>query len=220
MDEDGHMVAMPVKGLGAKAVANWLAQYVWDSINETVIKARQAMDFLQRTAVLCNRHLLPLHWTTPVGLPIKQYYRQRLFKRVQTSLGDKFTYFTVQEESKRKMDKDRQKNGVAPNFVHSLDASALMHTVCNCIPQNITDFAMIHDSYGTHAANTEALARTLRRSFIELFGGDTNLLAKWQAEVLSYMPEDVELDDKDIPVAPAFGNLDVNQLEQALYFFA
>ena len=51
----------------------------------------------------------------------------------------------------RVLNKARQRAGIAPNFIHSLDSSHLMLTILLAEEQGITSFSMIHDSYGVHA---------------------------------------------------------------------
>jgi DNA-directed RNA polymerase len=36
---------------------------------------------------------------------------------------------------------------------------------------DVTHFAMIHDSYGTHACDTDVLGQALRESFVEQYAG-------------------------------------------------
>jgi hypothetical protein len=44
-------------------------------------------------------------------------------------------------------DRVKQANAVAPNFVHSLDAAALMMTVALASREGVDNFGMVHDSY-------------------------------------------------------------------------
>ncbi|MDE7064511.1 MAG: DNA-dependent RNA polymerase, partial [Desulfovibrionaceae bacterium] len=98
-----------------------------------------------------------------------------------------------------------------------LDAAALMETVEACLARNVHAFTMIHDSYGTHAADSEILAATLRQVFLHMFGGDTNLLAQWMREVIAPVPLELQA---NMPSPPPMGTLDVNAVEQAKFFFA
>jgi hypothetical protein len=55
-----------------------------------------------------------------------------------------------------KMDKSRQANGIAPNFVHSMDAAHLMKTIIKAKDKHdIEDFSVVHDSFGTHACDID-----------------------------------------------------------------
>src|SRR3546814_7779551 len=71
-----------------------------------------------------------------------------------------------------KLDARSLANGVAPNFVHSLDASHLQAVAYRSKGQGIRHLAVIHDSFGTHAANTGKLSRILRETFVEQYSGD------------------------------------------------
>ena len=110
-------------------------------------------------------------------------------RRIKTKIGDSIVKLNISEESTTDLDKPKQKSAISPNYVHSLDAAALMKTVNGCLAQNIGNFAMIHDSYGTHTADSVALAATLRRTFVEMFGGEgVNPLEQWKNEVLAPCP--------------------------------
>lgn len=79
---------------------------------------------------------------------------------------------------------------------------------------------MIHDSYGTLAADSEKLAGLLRSTFVELFGGKENMLELWSREVMAAVPTEVLQKIDTLPVVPSFGKLDVNDVTKSLFFFA
>lgn len=82
-----------------------------------------------------------IRWTSPLGFPVMQNY------------------------SDRKHPDQKNETASAPNFVHSLDASHMMFTISECLEAGIEDFAMIHDSYATHAANYGRMVRILMAAF-------------------------------------------------------
>ena len=53
----------------------------------------------------------------------------------------------IRTKPKGTIDKIKQRNAAAPNFIHSLDASHLMFTVLAGIEDNIEDYLLIHDSF-------------------------------------------------------------------------
>ena len=207
-------------GTSVRAAARFLAEHIWEAIGATVVKAREAMSYLQAVARLTNRAGQPLRWTSPLGLPVVQAYREQRGKRVKTRIGDSIVYVSLREEQPRTLAKGRQQTAIAPNFIHSLDAAALMRTVCRCLGDGIAAFAMIHDSYGTLAADSDALAYHLREAFVELFGGPENLLARWSREVLHDVPVAVLREENALPPLPSFGSLDVTGVRHAPCFFA
>ena len=142
-------------------------------------------------------------------------------RRVKTQLGDNLIYLTLHEEKQDILNVAKQRSAVAPNFVHSLDAAALMFTVRDCLRRGIGSFAMIHDSYGTHAADTETLAATLREVFVRLFGGDNNMFTLWLREVSAVLtPRQRATLQTPFPPVPGMGSLRVEDVRNSLFFFA
>jgi DNA-directed RNA polymerase len=81
---------------------------------------------------------------------------------------------------------------LSPNFVHSLDAAALMLTICTAQDRRAsTAFAAIHDSYGTVAADMQTLLDTLRECFVRMY--QTDVLNGLPSEVGAVLPEGKEL---------------------------
>ena len=178
------------------------------------------MKYLQDMAGVMNKLDLPIKWTTPAGFPVVQKYMEMKERQIRTQIGDKIIKPSISELTNN-ISKPKQKSAISPNYVHSLDAAALMKTVNGCLTQNINNFAMIHDSYGTHAADSVALAATLRRTFVDMFGGEgVNLLEQWKNEVLASVPEPMLAELPDLPILPATGDLDVGEVAHSLFFFA
>ena len=190
-----------------------LARLVWASIGDVVIAARAAMDWLQKCARVANANGLDLEWTTPSGFRCLQAYRKVDARRVQTTFHGSIIFFTS-TESTDVIEKAKNASAIAPNFVHSMDASALMLTIGACLDEGITSFAMIHDSYGTHAGRTDDLARILRQKFVQMYT-DHDVLAEFRDTLVARLGPDVEL-----PPLPERGSLDLNAVLESDYFFA
>lgn len=190
----------------------WLAKYMWKVIGEVVIAARSGMDWLQQCAKLCAKASMPIVWTTPVGFVVRQAYPELKHRVVKTMFGDRIIRPSITDELDT-LDRNRQVNGIAPNWVHSRDAAHLMITVCVAKDNNIRSFAMIHDSYGTVAADTDLLSRCLRETFVHLYDG-TNALDDFRKEIVSLVG------DQEVPPTPNFGKLDVAGVRGSDFFFA
>lgn len=201
----------PLEGLEMEA-ASHLSGYVWDSIGEVVIAARAAMDWLRDTAKVLSKEGLPLNWTTPDGLPIMQEYRDMKARRVKTRFGDRFVYMSLAEEQDQ-LDSRRQANGVAPNWVHSMDATHLRMAILYAKDNGITNFAVIHDSFGSHACDTDLLNACLRESMVDLYQG--NVLEEFALEVCQFLPT-----SETFPPMPETGTLDLNLIKESDYVFA
>ncbi|SCV99723.1 LAFE_0B01090g1_1 [Lachancea fermentati] len=103
-------------------------------------------------------------WTTPLGLPIVQPYRENCKKQVATNLQ---TVFISDPFAVNPINARRQKAGFPPNFIHSLDASHMLLSAVEC-GSNGLDFAAVHDSYWTHACDVDKMNVFLREQFIKL----------------------------------------------------
>lgn len=214
---------------------SYLGKIVWGAIRETVIAAAEAMDWLKAAARLSAKAGMPLTWTSPSGMPIIQEYMDMQSRRVDTALfggcvfslggkkgaidvsGNKRTriVLTLQEETDR-IDQFAQIAGLAPNFIHSLDASAMMFAVNASRAAGIKAFALIHDSFGTHAADSQQLADILRDEFIRMYETH-DVLQELNDTLRALLP--AELCDK-MPPLPRKGTLDLNLIRVSEYFFA
>lgn len=193
----------------------FLASLVWASIGDVVVAAREAMSWLQAVARVVTAAGVPLEWTTPSGFVVSQAYREFKDKRIETRFCGSIVKFRSLEETD-KLDRARQVSAVAPNFVHSLDASAMVLTVQAGKAKGIHSWAMIHDSYGTHAADTDLLAATLREEFVRMYSHH-DVLARFREEVTATLtPEQAA----EIPPIPKMGRLDLEVVKDAAYFFA
>jgi Autographiviridae RNA polymerase len=193
----------------------YLARIIWDAIGETVVAAKDAMHWLRAVARLMAKQQLAIVWQTPVGFPVRQAYPQMRGSRVVLVVDGRRTKRRINIETDG-LDKERQINGLSPNFVHSLDAAALMETVVRARHQGIRSFsfAMVHDSYGTLAADTEAMTRTLRQVFVDMYQGH-DVLAELRAAVVAALPAGAE-----VPVIPKSGSLNINAVLESKFFFA
>jgi DNA-directed RNA polymerase len=201
-------------GEDAFPAAVYLARHIWSSIGEVVVAARNAMDWLQKTASIAASEGLPVNWRTPVGFPVLQSYPEMSMRRVKTKIGDTILLYALQNETDQ-IDKRRQSSGISPNFVHSMDACALMMSVRRALSCGVTNFGMVHDSYGTLAADMDTMATCLREAFVELY--ETDVLEEFRNSILAGLNAK---NQKEVPPCPPKGNLDLSAVKQAVYFFA
>lgn len=195
-------------------IAMFLAELIWEAINETVTVAHGAMEYLQGVAGAVTKEKLPVTWTTPVGLNILQAYKETRSREVKSLLSGKVIR-TICNEETPKLDISRQKLGISPNFIHSLDAAAMMKTVSLARKAGVSSFSMVHDSYGVHACHAVKLANSLRRAFVELFEDD--ILQIFSNEVTKVLPPDEE---RLLPPLPKKGLLQISDVLKSEYFFA
>lgn len=194
--------------------AVYLAGVMEDAIGNVVIKAKEAMDWLKAVAKIAASDNLPIHWETPSGFLVSQDYRKYEGQRIDTTICGVRTQLLLSIETDL-LDRRKQSAGIAPNFIHSMDASHLVATVGKCLDVGVTSLAMVHDSYGTHAADAEMLSMQLRTAFIEQYTPD--VLGGFLKQLQAQLPQ--ELAEK-LPPPPSFGSLELDGVMESRYFFA
>lgn len=204
----------PFEGDGYRA-ALWMAKAIWHSVNIVLVKAGEAMSWLQEAASLAAKEELPVRWTTPVGFPVMQAYPALEQRRVKTAINGTILKMVMNQE-KENLDRRKQSQGISPNFIHSCDAAHLMLTVSRAKQEGIHSFAMIHDSFGTTAGETETLYRVVRESFIEMYSV-INVLEAFRDELKEQLSEKARGKLKDLPER---GTLDLTGVADSRFCFA
>ena len=189
----------------------YLAKTIWEAMDEVMGGTQRCMEWLADVSDICVEHGVPVRWTTPVGFPVKQHYPKTELRCIKTMIGDSFRKHGFREDLDE-VDPRKMRNGISPNYVHSLDAAALMLTVLLAQEQGVRDFARVHDSFATTAYHSEALALSIREAYCRIFEAD--VLADFKREVEAYLPAGVEL-----PPLPHYGILDPADVRQSSYFF-
>lgn len=190
----------------------YLAQHVWASINETVVAAQTAMDWMQDAARELAKENLPIVWTTTDGLPVMQSYPDMTKRRLKTKFGDKLVYLTIQEANANKLDRRRQGAGVSPNVVHSWDSAHLRMTVNLAADNGVTHFGMIHDSFSCHASDIEMLGACTREAFVWIYE-DEGPLQRLKEECEAML-------GRELPALPPRGDLDIRDVLHSEFFFS
>jgi len=188
----------------------YLGKHVWDAIGEVVIKAREAMSWLQDIGRKMSEKNLPVIWETPSNFVVQQIYKSMRPRRITTHIDNVLIKPSVLEETEN-IDRRRSINGVSPNFVHSMDATALTLTINRCIKEGIKDFSVVHDSYGVHAHFVPRMADAIRTSFVEMYS-ETDVLTNFYEEIVDVIPE--------LEEPPNRGDLDIMGVLDSEYFFS
>jgi DNA-directed RNA polymerase len=88
----------------------------------------------------------------------------------------------------------------------------MVMTILETAARGVVDFAMVHDDFGTHAADTEELFDVIRQTFVRMYHNRDWLLA-WKKEM-------ERLDDTlELPDPPPQQDLDLLQVLDSKYFF-
>lgn len=195
----------------------YLAQVIMRGIEQTVVAAAHAMDWLQDSARVIVQHTnAGVEWVVPgTGFWVKQHYTRLQDSQVKTMLLGK-VYKPVVKLATAEPHRVKQANAVSPNVVHSLDAAALMLTVVDAKQHGVNCFAMVHDSYGAPAGDCAVLARSTRQCFVALYTKHEVVASLHQAfqKALVDHPKAV------LPTVPPLGDLDLSGIHASAFFFA
>jgi DNA-directed RNA polymerase len=193
----------------------YLQGHIWRAIGRVVKAAVSAMAWLKACSKLASEEGLPVVWTVPDGFIVSQRYNEVKSRQVRTHLEGRVIYPRINEELDR-LDKRRMAQGIAPNFVHSLDACAMRAYINLATDNGISAFGVVHDSFATVAADVDMMSVCIRESFAALYE---------QHDVLSEFRESIhqmlsEKRQKALPELPPKGDLDISQVRQSDFFFA
>lgn len=202
-------------GVGDRQAAQYLAKLTWKAVQTTVVAAIEGMECLKKIATALAKADMPVEWVTPMGLPIQQMYLARKTESFQLRLGNASTryriYVTTVSENED-VDRHKQATGVAPNFIHSLDATHLMMSINEASKEGCVNFSTVHDSFGTSLGEAARLRRIIRQQMVKLYT-EHDPLADFlrHAEELLGEPLDIEL--------PKRGSLDINCILDSKFVF-
>lgn len=206
--------AFPFHDDGYKA-AGYMAKCIWEAVSVTLVAAVNAMKWLQEAASLAAQENLPVRWTTPVGFPVMQSYLDTRDRTTQTVLAGKVVQLKMKEDEDT-LNTAKMANGISPNFVHSCDAAHLMLTVARATQEGLGNFAMVHDSFGTTAADLDAFFTVVREAFVEIYTG-LDVLDDFRADIAAILsPASLE----KLRPLPPHGTLDVTGVLGSRYCFS
>lgn len=209
--------------------AGYMAKLIWECVSLTVVAAVDAMKWLQSAAKLLAaevkdkegnvlRKRCAVHWTTPDGFPVWQEYRKPIQKRLDLMfLGSMRLQPTINTHRDSGIDAHKQETGIAPNFVHSMDGSHLRMTVVHARRKyGVKSFALIHDSFGTIAADAGNLFKAVRETLVETYEHN-DVLGDFYEQFADQLHES---QIEKMPTMPAKGNLNLSEILKSDFAFA
>lgn len=188
-----------------------VAGLIWDALQGTVVAAAQGMEWMQECAGLIAKSGHTVEWKVPATeFPVSQPYFAFEKKQVKTILAGQVVAPSVWIDT-TKPRVPKQRNAIAPNMIHSLDAAVLMLTVLACQQEGIQHFGMVHDSYATVPADCETMARLTRETFVRYYE-ENNVVQELQQQFVAQ--------HADCPEPPPPGTLDIREVLRSDYFFS
>ena len=196
--------------------AQALTSDIWDAIRQTVGSVMIGMKYLQALARVMHKANLPVSWFAPSGLYIRQTYPELRDRRIKTKLLGNSIRVLIKEPQSQGYSKTKQVNSVSANFIHSLDASAMMSTVCEAMDRGVTAFAMIHDSFGTVAPDAPILSEVTKEVFVKQYS-NTDYLRDMRDHTRNIISDEQA---EELPEVPAMGDLEITEVLKSDHFFS
>jgi DNA-directed RNA polymerase len=217
--EKGYPISFDVKDDKAfNSQVGFLSKQIWNAISEIVLKGKEAMRWFSKVMeVYCkwaNKSIegtakdKGISWRTPDGFQVIYYSPEEKKHQVETNLDGReqmVLYSELPELSCSNM-----RAAIAPNFIHSLDATLMRMSIMRGLKKDITCYAMVHDSFGVYASDMGAfLQECVKPAFIAMY--DINPMLS----LLNNIPPNLEL-----PVPPMNGTLDLSKVLESEFFFS
>jgi DNA-directed RNA polymerase len=156
----------------------YLAKKLFQGIAAAVPAAAAAMHWLREIAKQ-QPDGQRMTWTTPTGFIVQHDYQDFTDSKVRlNSCGVVQVWVREWNEGTRA---HAMQNAISPNFVHALDASHLT-MVANAMHGSGLSMVAIHDSFGTHPCDVDAMQVHIRVEFTHLYSRPS-LLAEFLWEV-------------------------------------
>ena len=160
------------------------------------------MGWMQDSAMEClDAGQEQVSWTTPSGFVVVQDLRKSIVKRVKTQLMGSVTECMV-GDGWGDPDRKHHKGAIAPNTVHSFDASLLHLTFHKWQRQ----FTVIHDCILGRSCDMDAMAASIRHNHARMYRSVP--LLQWAYELGVTVPEGL-----------IKGDLDIDEVIDSPYYF-
>lgn len=190
-------------------LCRFLGAVMWQAMSNVVRGPKEIMAWTKSVASVVSRLQTPISWTTPSGWVVSQGYKAITTHRVKTTLGDKISILTLRKDVD-KIDPRKQAQGLAPNWIHSLDASMLHIAISELPAYGVSSVMAVHDSFGAHAGTMSIMNSKLREVFYSMY----------QYDLIQKFIDDVSSGGAEVPEPPAKGQLKISSILDSKYCFA
>ena len=190
--------------------ARYLAVVNRVAISRVVVKMFDAMEWFRETAAVVAKAGQDIRWETPVGLKVIQRYKKSDSKILNLWFGS-LRYQSHITTEKNVPNINGHKNGISPNFIHSMDAAHLIRVSNEFVGVHGRSLGVVHDSFSTHACDVDLLRDVVRREFVAIYK-DTNILKSFYKTLRADNP------GLKIKRPPKQGAMDINDVLRSDYF--
>jgi DNA-dependent RNA polymerase len=186
-----------------------IAMGIKEILNNDIFKLNKLLKYLKDIAKICTTLAIPIPWSLPSGIIVKQSYLATKDVRLKPFTFSKNS-FLLKIPDKSKYNVQRQIRAFMPNLVHSLDATSLAMLVdlyFNSI-NGIKNLYSIHDCFAVTANNVDNLMQYLKLVYINIYS-DNNYLKQLDKQIIEaikshcgkecFNDSTLVIDTKDLP---------------------
>ena len=192
-----------------KEQATKFKEVLFEAVAGAAPKAMEIRAWLMKAVeLMCKGDTAPT-WVSPCGTDVFNTYRKPSMRKLRRFGLD--TRVPTYSPSTGDFDIAANKRGIVANLIHSFDASMLQQTAVQVAEKGVNALSFVHDSYGCPAGDMDSMNETLRDVAVEMYRESPLEALKSEWEQRSGL---------ELPVLPAAGDLDVEQVKTSPYFFA
>ena len=149
--------------------AEYLARHIYEAAKRVLVGPARAMKFLRSLANAMAWKNLPLEWTTLTGFPWRNAYYWPITSPVWLRFANVRGRLSPAVGDGPDIRREKCINAVSPNLVHAFDACHLIRVVNAAAGEGITNIAVVHDAYATHAPSAKRLRTLIGRELMLLY---------------------------------------------------
>jgi len=197
-----------------ESLSKYLQKMIEKTMKSELSSSNRYKKWMKSISNIISEQNREIRWRTPIiELEVIEEEFKTKREKISTKYNNNKTFQIQIQIPTEDIDKREQNRGIAPNFIHSLDATHLFLTILKAKERGIESFATIHDSFGTHASDIDTLLEVIKESFIDMHKLDILSRLKRQIE------EDYNIELKDIKYIDR-ENFDLEEIKESIYFFS
>jgi len=181
-----------------RAVTGHLGRDLYNRLNETLGPLTAAVEWVSDSAtIIAKEGNVDIEWPTPDGFECVQRKVKGDPKALKVVLSNKASFkLSILDFSGQKSDSRKHRSAIAPNIIHSLDATHL-RMVAKKLKMLGSPMIFIHDSFATHVNFRASLYKEIIDAFITLYSREYLLDLKkyWEKKYKVELPDQPKLGD-------------------------
>lgn len=153
-----------------RKVAAAFSKIIGDSIKGVLQGGKAFEGYIHKMNNIVAKQQKHIWWTTSDGFHIV-HVKNMLLRRKKISCklpgSRKDTYLQVRVFSDEKVNAQKMKSAISPNYIHSLDAELLRRVALRMKEEGIEDTDWIHDSFGCHPNDVDFMLEVSKDEFFK-----------------------------------------------------